>query len=159
MAVTNESSAQYTKQSTVGEVLDHPYHGRVKAMTFEFTQGSAAGDANSTAKLIELPAGKLIVLTALSQIRVSALGSSRVMDVGYDAYVKLDGTPVVADPDYFVTVADVASGGTVAFTESTTANLGQYLESDKGIVVKATVTGGTIPAGATIKGVILYVNA
>lgn len=158
MATTAQNSTQYDLQTTVGSELDLPYHGRVKALSFVYTQ-DGAGDATSTQTLIKLPAGKIMVLTKLSQIEVSAFGASRTLDVGFTAYNELDNTAVSADPDYFASDVDVSSATSFALNESATPTMAQYMESRDGIVVQAAVSGGTIPDGTTIKGFILYVNA
>lgn len=159
MAVTNLNSTQAALQLGPGTDIDHPDHGRVKCVSFEFNQGAVAGDATSTALLIKLPAGKLRVLSNLSQISFSAFGASRTLDVGFTAYNLLDNTAVNADPDYFASAVDVSAAGVTQFSESTTPARSQYLESREGIWVNATVAGGTIPASATLTGYIVYVNA
>lgn len=159
MAVTNLNSTQYALQVGPGTEIDHPYHGRVKCMTFEFAQGAVAGDATSTATLIRLPAGKIMILTKLSQIEFSAFGASRTLDVGYAAYTNLSATAVAAAPAYLASAVDVSSAGSMLLNESTTPTMSQYIETRDGLVLNATVAGGTIPAAATIKGYILYVNA
>jgi hypothetical protein len=156
MAVTTENSTQYTAQ-TDGSMLNGPAHGNVRCMTFEFTQGAAAGDATSTQTLIKLPAGKIRVLTNLSKIAFSAFGALRTLNVGYTAFENQDGTAVAADADFFASAVDVSAAGTAVLDESTTPDLSHELDSKDGIVVQSAVAGGTIPAGATVKGYIMYV--
>ena len=79
----------------------------------------------------------------------SAFGSSRVLDVGYEAYTQIDGTAVVTSATAFHDDLDVASQG-ARMTWFNTA-----LDSKSGIVIKATVAGGTIPAAATLSGYFL----
>lgn len=158
MATSNESSAQYTAQTTYNSMLQSPDHGRVKCLTFEHTQVNA-GDATSVQSLIKLPAGRIRVLTNISKFRNSAFGAARTLDVGYAAYTNLAGTAVVADPDFFSSAVDVSSAALTLMDESTTPDLSHALDSTTGIVVNSTVSGGTIPAAATIKGYVLYVIA
>lgn len=156
MAVSNENSTQYELQNDNQSALNAPAHGKLRVLSFEHTQ-AVAGDAGSVTTLIKLPAGKIRVLTNLSKIEHSAFGSSRTLGVGFAAYTNEAGTDVAADPDYFASAVNVAAAGTFVLDESATPALSQELDSKQGIVVNATVAGGTIPAGATLKGYILYV--
>ena len=85
---------------------------RLRIAFFEFTQGSSAGDATSTATLVKLPAGKVRLILPLSYIGASALGSSRTMDLGWQAYVNDAGTTVAADPNGLDDGIDVSSATT-----------------------------------------------
>ena len=159
------NSTQYALQIDPNLKANSPDHGRVKAMYFEYTQGSTAGADGDTINLVQLPAGRLRVLAHLSRINVSALGASRVMNVGYTAFTQPGATAaaapstVNADADFFCSAVDVSAATSTTFDESTTATLGNQLESTDGIVLNATITGGTIPAAAIVRGVVYYIQA
>jgi hypothetical protein len=141
MAVTNELSTQaaIAADPSVGRITPTD-SGFVRIARFSFTQGAAPGDATSTADLVVMPAGRVRVLGALSEIRFSAFGSSRTLDVGHPAAIDLAGDTITADPDAFLDGADVSAAGRAALT-------GEVLvETRAGFTVRATVAGGTIPA-------------
>ena len=81
-----------------------------------------------------------------------------MLDVGWQAYTDLDGNAVVADPNGLADNIDVAAAG----AKTVTGTIGedetkQFLSRDE-IVIEATVAGGTIPAGATLNGYLVYVK-
>lgn len=163
MAVTAEKSTQVSNSVATPPVMNPAYNsgGDLKALYFSFTQGAAAGDATSTADLLTLPPGKYRLLLDQSNITVSAFGASRTLDVGYTAYANTDGTAVTADADAFISAADVSAAATVAMTEALAAGADRtYLvDANAAFTLRATVAGGTIPAGATIKGYVVAVGA
>mgnify|MGYP003632521876 FL=1 len=159
MAVTTETSGQYAESysSIPAKVPEtHEWAGRLRIAFFEFTQGSSAGDATSTATLVKLPAGKVRLILPLSYIGASALGSSRTMDLGWQAYVNDAGTTVAADPNGLDDGIDVSSattstpGGTVGTHETV------LFSSQAGVVIDAQINDGTLPSGATIMGYFIY---
>lgn len=150
MAITNERSAQVTNidAGTFQQMAD--VGGRVKSWYFNFTQGAAAGDADSTARLALMPAGKVRILKAV--VTSSAFGAGRTVDIGYAQHSDLDSQLVVADPDFFAAGIDVVAAG----TDEVTPN--RAVTSKSGFALTAQVKGATIPAGATLEGFILYVS-
>lgn len=160
MAVTNEKSSQLTDlDATPPKLVDtHELHGRVRISYFEFTQGAAAGDATSTVQLCDLPPGKVRLLMADARIHHSAFGASRVLDVGWDAYTDTDGNDVTADPDGLANDKDVSSAGAIDLTGVVGTHETKLFDSRGGVRLRATVAGGTIPAGATLGGYVKYVT-
>lgn len=150
MGVTTErSTILQTQEGTLATALARTQlGGRVLHQPFDFTQGAAAGDITSTQGLVKMPAGKHKVLGI--GLQTSAFGASRVLDVGYEAHTKQDGTAVNASANAFKDDADVSSA---AFSF---IPLNVAMDSKNGYVVSASVAGGTIPAAATIKGYVLY---
>lgn len=163
MAVTTEKSTQVSNAVAAPPVMNPAYNigGDLKVMYFSFTQGAAAGDIGSTADLLTMPPGKYRLLLDQSNVTVSAFGASRTLDVGYTAYTNYDGTAVAADADAFVSAADVSAAATVALTEALAAGTDRtYLvDATSPFTLQAKVAGGTIPAGATIKGYVVAVGA
>lgn len=160
MAVTTEYSDQLMlTRNEPGEFIDtSEWAGRQRIQYFSFTQGAAAGDANSKAILVELPAGRLRILRDKSVVATSAFGASRTLDVGYQAYTAKDGTATVADDDALVAATSVATAATNDMAAAAGADPTLYVNSRTGLTIEATVEGGTIPAGATITGYIVYVK-
>jgi hypothetical protein len=159
MAITLEASAELTKQEAVPTDMLNPreLHGRMRVARFAFTQGAAAGDANSYARLIKLPAGKVRVFLGASRIACSAFGAARVLSLGWEAY-KEGGVAVVADNDGLDVDQDVSAA--IAYVPIGTLSGDETYEfnSDNGVVITGFCEGGTIPAAATLKGYLVYVQ-
>lgn len=152
MGVTTERGLIVNaREGTVTTALTRLQQGaEINYMPIEFTQSAAAGDATSTQALTVMPAGKHKVLSIV--LVTSAFGSSRVLDVGYEAHTKTDGTTAVtASANAFKDDLDVSSAAT------TRIEINKAMDSISGYVINSTVAGGTIPAGATITGYVTYV--
>ena len=126
---------------------------KVRLAHFTFVNGDTVGADGSSVNLVKLPAGRVRVLPILSYIAVSALGASRVMDLGVRAYVASDGiTAVAAILNDFVNDRDVSS--------ATAANFGTALKKDyfsyNGLTICAVIAGGTLDAAETMEGYVAY---
>lgn len=147
--MANQNSTQYANTqavpATMNDVCDE--HGRVRVRAFDFTQSGAGADGD-TVTLCNLPGGTSRVLGVA--ITSSAFGASRVVKVGHTGYTNLSNTAVSADDDAFMANTSIATAGTV------TSFATSKLSSKTGLTVRATVTGGTIPDGATLNGYVLY---
>lgn len=153
MGVTTErSTLVQVQEGTIASILSTLGSSALRAqvMPFSFTQGAAAGDATSTAALVKMPAGKHKVLGIA--VVCSAFGASRVLDIGYEAHTNTAGAAVNADADAFKNDLDVSAAATSLIALNTD------MDSAAGYVVNATVAGGTIPAGATLAGWVLFAN-
>lgn len=162
MAVTAEKSTQVTNMEATPPVRlsTRDHHGRTRIAAFTFTQGAAAGDAGSTMDLVKLPAGKVRVLKTGSVIVFSAFGAARVLDVGYTAFTKSDGTTQAASVDTIHDGANVAAAGSVVLGAGTNGlGTSPFIDFDSrdGVTIQAKVGADTIPAGATLNGYISYV--
>ena len=134
-------------------------HGRLRVASFEYTNATGGTLADGTTfQLVDLPKNKVKILGTLSNLKSSALGASRVIKVGHAAYTAVDGT-AVADNDDAICGAVSLATAVVAQLNNTIADAGASLEinSQGGVRIYGTITGGTIPSGATIKGEIIYV--
>lgn len=151
MAVTNLKSTQLAREESYSAGRNMPVdaRGEVRMLAFDFTQ-VGAGDANSTARLIKLPAGTVRLLNI--QIANSALGASRVMDIGYEGYSKTDNTAQAASAAAFASAVDVSAAG------NRLVAVNQKFTSRDGVVVAVKITGGTFPDGATVTGYATYVG-
>jgi hypothetical protein len=156
MAVTAGKSNLLTNADAGVANDPHDGSGRLKIVRFSYTQ-AGAGDATSTVELVKLPRGRLRVIGTLSRIAFSAFGSSRVLDIGWQAYEDFGGTAVAADDNGIDDDINVASAGAAALGNALTATDDTLeIESNTGVTIFATVTGGTIPDGATLTGYIVY---
>jgi hypothetical protein len=158
MAVTTENSTQMTRiEGTPPKVVPtHDWHGRMRAARFDFTQGAAAGDVASFQRLVKLPAGKVRVHLAHSRIAHSAFGAARTLDLGWEAYTGDDGVAVVADPNGLDDGVDVSSAGNYNPVGTVGGDETFLFESQEGVVIAAQTNDDTIPAAATLKGVLYY---
>lgn len=159
MAVTTENSDQYANLVASPRVHNptHHSHGRLRFQFFEFTQGSSAGDAGSIARLCKLPAGKVRLFLPLSRIYFSAMGTSRTMDLGWEAYSDDDGgDAVAADENGLDDGVDVSAAGSVNPGGTIGTHETKLFESEDGVVLTAQINDGTIPAAATISGYVVY---
>ena len=154
MAVTTEDSTQVANHDAVPVVNNptHESHGRLRYYHFEFTQGAAAGDAGSLARLVNLPAGKARVVLSLSRVAFSALGAARTMDLGWEAYTDDNGDAVAADPNGLDDGVDVENAGAVIPAGTIGTHETKLFESQGGVVLTAQINDATIPAAATIMG-------
>jgi len=159
MAVTTEQSTEYALTQAVPAKVpaSHQLHGRMRIAFFAFTQGSSAGDATSTATLVKLPAGKVRLMNRLSYIGFSALGASRTLDLGWQAYTDDNGDAVAADPNGLDDGVDVSSAGSVIPGGTIGTHETKLFESQAGVVIDAQINDGTIPAAATLMGHLVYV--
>lgn len=165
MAVTTEKSTQLTNLEADPVVYPHAadWRGKARQISFDFAQGAAAGDANSTVDLVKLPAGRVKVRMDLSQLYNSAFGASRTLDVGWLAYEDIEGDTIAADADGLIDGADVAAAGLATSAELASGNgLGNLVEktfeSKAGVTLQAIVLGGTIPAAAVLEGAFVIVQ-
>ena len=100
MVVTVQNSLQIDNLAASPPVIEntHNLHGVLRIAFFSHTQ-VGAGDTVSTVKIVKLPPGKIRVLGSLSRIEHNWSISTVDMDVGWKAYVDLDGDAVAADDD------------------------------------------------------------
>jgi hypothetical protein len=155
--MTTQNSTQYAAQVAIPPTKTDAalMYGKARVYKIDFTQ-SGVGSAGSIARLLKVPAGKVAVYGYLSWLRNSALGTGRTLHIGYAQYRLKDGTIQTADNDAFD--ASVAAATAARFqlgSAETTAPGGTItFESLAGVTLIATVNVGTIPAAATITGVI-----
>jgi hypothetical protein len=127
---------------------------------------AVAGDIGSTVDLALLPAGDVRLYLTESRIFWSAFGAARILDIGHRAYkaIDFDGSlgvqPVAAAPNLFDDDVDVSAAGNAALGSDfvlagTIAKTQRFLSAD-GVMIFATVAGGTIPAGAILEGFLTY---
>lgn len=160
MAATTQKSTQLTNRdaSPLVRNLATDVGGKLRIMLFNFTQ-SGAGDAGSVAQLCKLPAGRHRILCALSRVAFSAMGTSRVLDMGHEAYTDIDGDAVAANDDAFtVTAIDVENAGVSALSSAANSEDTVLIESKEEVTIIGTVSGGTFPDADTLDGYIVYVT-
>lgn len=158
MAITTENSTQYARTvATPSKKVTVPdWHARLRFMFFEFAQGSSAGDAGSIARLIRLPAGRCRVILPLSRLSWTAMGSSRTMDLGWEAYTNEDGTAVVADPNGLDDGIDTSGAGNVIPGGTIGVHETKLFDSQDGVVITAQINDASLPAADTIDGWFAY---
>lgn len=159
MAITVQKSTEFTQQE--GPLQDNRQYwpaegGKLRVAHFTLPATIVTGDDGSSVELVRIPQGKVRVIPGLSLINVSALGASRVMDLGVRAYTASDGiTAVAAILNDFVNDRDVSSATSANFAVSGVPVKRDYFSST-GFTICALVAGGTIPIGATMSGYVVY---
>lgn len=163
MSVTNQFSteASRVRDPRANGNVSVAYFRDLEVMPFTFTQ-SGAGNATSTATLIQLQRGRYRIYPRLSYINCSAFGASRVLDVGLSAYTAEDGSTVPMNANRFRDDLDVsaATGYSLQIDNAGADAIGVDVlvggeSNTDGARVIATVAGGTIPDGATLRGYIV----
>lgn len=162
MAVTAEKSAEFTNYSAAlpVNIPVHKWGGRLRARNFKFTQGAAAGDVNSTAELVRMPGGNVRILGSLSRVYVSDQAAATTMDIGYRAYVGIDGVTVVEDEAAFASAVDVgtaATSTTLAEAKAAGVSGDVLISSRNGFDIFAKFEGDVIAAASVVEGTIIYV--
>lgn len=158
MAITYQNSTQYANIVADPPVIQdvNELSGKVRVAQVTFNQ-TGEGAIGSEIELTKLPAGKILVLGALTRLENSAYGTSCALDLGFRAYTNESGTAVTEDKDYFASALAVVTAGTLAMNEELTAGVAE-LNSLTGITVYGTISGAVIPDKATLKGYITYIQ-
>ena len=134
------------------------HHGKVRYAKVTYLQ-VAAGDAGDIIQLCKLPAGRVRLIGRLSSLYVNLTTATQFIDIGWAAYVGIDGVAVVADPNGLDGHINAESAlttlvGTVAAVLAVGGN--KLFESREGVVI--TMSVDEIPAqNDTIDGFIAYV--
>lgn len=162
MAVTTEYSPEFAAEFQTPHVADLVIQAlKIEQWPFNFLQGAAAGDIGSTAKLRRIPGGLVYFFPMESRITWEAFGAARLLDIGHEAFTKLDLSSQAASLALFDDDIDVSAAGGAAmgsdYTQAVQANAGGFkkFESVDGVNIVATVAGGTIPAGTNLTGYLL----
>jgi hypothetical protein len=121
---------------------------------FTFVQGVAAGDINSTIRAAVVPAGARVDVMQ-SWVKWSAFGAARLLSFGYEAHTTLAGVAVPQALTAFTAGLDVSAvGGNFIGLSPTKTLLTRTMEGEA--ILSFQCTGGTIPAGATLTGKIVW---
>lgn len=117
----------------------------------------AAGADTGEINLVRLPAGKFLVLPDLSRIVTSQFAANAVLDIGYRAHTKADGSAVNASGNALGNDYAVGAG---AVDSALSAPAGGILELDSvdGVVIYATVATANIENGDTVDGFLAVVK-
>lgn len=129
-------------------------HSKLRVQYANLPAVVVAGDIGTTIELCQLPPGPVRIIPELSRLKVSAFGAARTLSIGHKAYIKGDsGTTEEAESaNALANALDVSAAVTVKLG----ASLHYDMYSKDGIVVFATVAGGTIPVGATVELMLAY---
>lgn len=157
MAVTTQKSTQVTNTDATPPVMEETsdLHGRMRIAYFDHTQ-DGAGDATSSVEIVRLPPGTVRLLGALSRVEHDWTTASATMDVGWDAYVDLDGDAVAADADGIDDGIDVDTAGATAIGSALTADT-KVFTSREGVSIRLTSQDEAIADTDTASGYLVYV--
>lgn len=132
-------------------------HGKFRIAFFQLVATTVAGDIGSTIDLTDLPPGAVRILPHMSRLINSAWGASRTLAIGHREYQK-SSTPYAVEAQNasaFAAAIDVSAAVTTPVALGTALKYDVY--SLAGVVLYATVAGGTIPTGATLSGYFAYI--
>ena len=109
----------------------------------------AAASGNATARMVRLPAGKIIIFPKLSWANLPDMASGGTLSIGLGAYTNATGSVVSADVDALLTATDVGNGinRTALLGTVTNSEFSIELESKGGVNV--TATAATADTNAT----------
>ena len=133
-------STQMTNLRAVPSVKNpvETMHGKLRVARFGYAQ-VAASTALDGVDLVKLPAGRCRFIGALSYMRHNLTTGSQYLDLGWRAYVGLDGVAVVEDTDGLDDNVDVDTTGLItAFgTVTAVAAVGnmKVFESQTGVTI------------------------
>lgn len=137
-------------------------HGKLRFDYFALPATAVLGDIGSTIELCDLPPGATRILPWLCRLSTSAWGASRTLSIGHRAYTKADAfmnasgvTDEAESSNAFVSALDVSAAVNNVAWSSTVQKYDVFAKS--GVTLFATVAGGTIPAGATMSGLVAYI--
>lgn len=132
-------------------------HGKHRFAFFNIPALPALADIASTVELVHLPPGRVRLLVYACRLTCSAFGAARLLSIGHKAYqnTEVSGAALTAlNASAFALSIDV-SGALNAAAWGTVLKYDLY--SVAGVDIFATIAGGTIPAGATMSGVVNYI--
>lgn len=133
------------------------YQNASPLFIMRFNLTAALGVDGEIINLRQLPPGRVIVYPRLSYLQCDALGASRVVAVGTDAYTDEAGSAVAAAINSWDSAISVASAVNLQLGASAAAGSGGIFEynSRSGVIIRATITGGTVPAATKFNGFIV----
>lgn len=135
-------------------------HGKLRIDYFYYKNNTGGTLADGTEiDLLDLPPGAVRLLLPLCMIKTTAMGASRVLDLGTRAYSQNPAADmIVEDDDQFIANLDVSGAVARAAWQSPSNTLLKFdLYSKAGVRLYATIDGGTIPSLAEIEGYVVYV--
>lgn len=152
----NSTQATTYKNGGIGNFLLSLYErgGNVKELPFTYT--NTTGGTLADGSIIELAkCGPCRVMPGTT-ISISALGASRVLNLGLQEYTDRNGATVASAITALLTGLDVSSAvnGQSLNIVTTSGAFPVGFDVNGQSALLAQVTGGTIPNGATIKGIL-----
>lgn len=130
--------------------------GKYRVHVAKMQAVTVAGDSGTTISFGKMPAGRLRVLLEGIRVQSSAFGASRVLKIGHRAYAKELGAVEAEDDDAFAVGIDVSAASIKVGTGVATLTFDMF--SRTGADLFGTVTGGTVPIGATLEVLVPYIT-
>lgn len=153
MAVVNENSIQATSHLGGRKLAAYRDQASLLGLVINHTE-VVAGDATSVQRLQWIPPGTYRLHRDLSFVRFSAFGAGRTLSIGWEAYQDKDGVTVAASAAGLCSAVDVSAVGVTNVGIAIATGYKDF-ESKGGIWISSTVAVATIPAGATIDGILV----
>lgn len=159
MAVTTQESTEYANlTASPPTIQDKTVLGGQVAIAYFTHDQSGAGDATSSVAVVKLPAGRVRILGAMSNVYVNWTTASATLDCGWDAYTDFGGATVAADANGIDDGVSVDSAGSISLGSALTATGStKVFESREGVVLRLTSQDTAIADGDDAVGYIAYV--
>lgn len=154
MAVLAGKSTQETNRAAGKKMNATEQQGNHFSMDADYVHGAAAGDIGSTVDLWFIPPGRYWAMLAQSLLERTALGAARTFAIGFRAYTDDQGVAVAESANAFDAALDYSGAGSSVLGADIAAKSAKkkLFATSTGVVIFATVAGGTIPAAAELHG-------
>ena len=152
-------STQYAKLIAVPPVQLDPLesHGRIRTLNFDWANGLVAGEAGGVVSIVKLPAGRVALLGLLSTLYHNMTTGGNTIDIGWAAYVDLDGEDVAADPDGLDDGISVETAGNIFIGTVLVANNNRKVFESQGGVILPVTSVGIVAASDVMEGSFSYI--
>lgn len=152
--MTTQNSTQYANQIAIPPVImeAEQFYGKLRVIKYNFTQATGTGTIGSVARLVKLPAGKLMLCAGQSQCKVAGLTTAATISLGYAQYRLQSGAIQTASAAAISSGVAVLAAGTTFIPGAALADGTITFSSMSGVTLIATTGGATMPVNATIQG-------
>lgn len=160
LTVTVKSVAATLQSNTLGRKFQDPTKTDSPVFLKHFYYKNETGGTLADGTIIDF--GPILgpgIIEEISAVNYTAMGASRVLNLGLQEYRKQkDNALVSADINTLVEALDVSSAGNKSFRETTSdtvASGANGLEIHGVVNMLGQITGGTIPANGIVSGVLV----
>jgi hypothetical protein len=157
MAILALTSDNYGTPPALGNDPANRVQAVLRAIRWRLPATLADADGGSTIQICTLPRGGRYC-SQLSKLGWKGFGVGRTLDLGWMAYRLDDGIIARADPTGLGTGLDVAADGR-SFHDAFPLSSTDEWEAPAVVSLILTCRGGTIPAGTTLGGLLVYLSA
>lgn len=157
MAILALDSDNYGVAPALGNDPANRVQAVLRAIRWRLPATLVDGDAGTTIQICTLPRGARYC-SQLSKLGWKGFGTGRTLDLGWQAYTLDNGRVVRANPTGLGVGLSVVADGR-SFTDAFPMSSTDEWEAVADVWLILTVRGGTIPAGTTMGGLVVYLAA